>query len=166
MITQTELKDKLNYDHSTGVFTWAKSQSNRVKNGNSAGYNHHGYIQVRIGDTKYYTHRLAWLWVYGYIPEKEIDHIDGNRSNNNIDNLREVTSQENSRNRSKSNINKSGHVGVIWNKNASKWQSYIKVCGEQIYLGVFQDKNDAIVARKIAEREYGFHQNHGRKKEG
>ena len=91
----------------------------------------------------------------------EIDHIDGVRHNNEVENLRLVSSSENSKNTSKRADNTSGSVGVYLTR-AKKWAAQIGVSKNVIPLGTFADKDDAIAARKAAEVKYGFHQNHGR----
>jgi len=164
MISQSKLKEKLHYNQDTGVFIWIGTKSNIVKNGDIAGTpSGHGYLIVGIKNKKYYLHRLAWLYVYDEIPG-DIDHINHNRSDNRICNLRNVTSKENSKNRSKQSNNKSGMVGVTWYKNYNKWRSYIKVDGKQISLGYFTQFYEAVNARKNAEVLYGFHKNHGRRR--
>ena len=105
-------------------------------------------------------HRVIWAMHYGQWPTKNIDHIDGNRANNAITNLREVTVQENARNRTISKTNKSGHIGVRGDKE--KWRAEIRVSGISIYLGRYANIEDAIAARQAAEIKYGYHENHGR----
>lgn len=174
-ITQELLKRLLNYNPETGVFTWKerpvsmfseyryhKSWNSRHK-GAVAGCvsKIHGYRVIRIEYVLLRAHRLAWMYMKGCWPENEIDHIDGDRSNNKSDNLRTVDHAENHKNQGLNINNTSGHTGVRWNKNLDKWQSIIKHRYQQIHLGVFTDLNDAIRVRKAAEVEYGFHPNHG-----
>ena len=92
----------------------------------------------------------------------QIDHIDGNRENNVISNLRLVNNRENTMNRRKRNDNTSGITGVSWDKNAGKWQAYINKDGRRQPLGVFEDKFEAICTRKSAENRLGYHENHGK----
>jgi len=114
-------------------------------------------------------HRTVWSAMYGSIPEgREIDHINGDRADNRLENLRLVTRQENMRNAKKSNANTSGCTGVTWNKRAGKWQAQTEVtqpCGKRRgkYLGVYPDWFDAVCARMSANNRYGFHVNHGRR---
>jgi len=110
----------------------------------------------------WYQHRIVWAMHYGQWPTKNIDHIDGDRANNVITNLREVTDQENSKNLRMSKNNTSGHIGVNWHKGRSKWQASITVSGKWIYLKTYANIEDAIAARQAAEIKYGFHENHGR----
>ena len=107
-------------------------------------------------------HRIVWAMHYGQWPNKALDHIDGNKTNNAITNLREVTYQENSKNLRMSKNNTSGHIGVNWHKGRSKWQASITVSGKWIYLKTYSNIEDAIAARQAAEIKYGFHENHGK----
>ncbi len=109
----------------------------------------------------YKAHRLAWLYEYGEFPKYHIDHINHNRIDNRIANLREVSRIDNQRNQKKSATNKSGFTGVHWHKQAKKWLASITVNCKTIYLGLYEDKNEAICARLHANRLYKFHANHG-----
>jgi hypothetical protein len=120
-----------------------------------------GYRRGAIFKQKYRAHQIAWALTFGQWP-KEIDHIDGDRSNNRIDNLRNVGRRENCRNLRRPRHNRSGVVGVSWDQDRSKWQAGIHVDGRAIALGRFVAKADAIAARRAAEREHDFHPNHGR----
>ena len=109
-----------------------------------------------------FCHRLA-LYLSGVEISKglQVDHIDGDGTNNRLSNLRVVTRQENMRNTKLRYNNTSGVIGVNWN-NAGKWRSDIKIDNKSVYLGSYTNKDDAIKARKDAEVKYGFHENHGR----
>lgn len=105
-----------------------------------------GYLRsTRLG----LMHRV--LMKNNLVGEVEVDHINRNRLDNRKENLRIVTRQENMHNKSKYKTNTSGHRGIKWNKNLQKWQSQITVNKERIHLGVFDDLQDAIVARRKAE---------------
>jgi len=106
------------------------------------------------------SHRLAFYYVLGWCPE-EVDHINHVRDDNRWINLRAASKQENHRNRKLDTNNKSGFNGVTWYKNYSKWLACIGIGGKQINLGYFENKDDAIAARKAANIKYGFHPNHG-----
>ena len=162
MITQSELKELLHYDPETGIFIRLISFTNKVKAGGVAGWNSsHGYIKISVKSQTYYAHRLAWLYIHGVWP-KQIDHINHNPSDNRLVNLRETTQQENAKNASMKNTNKSGVTGIHLHEPSNKWRAYITVDGKAIHLGCFSIKNDAIKTRKEAEIKYGFHANHGR----
>lgn len=122
-----------------------------------------GYRIVGIFKSKYLFHRIAWKIVTGEDPD-EIDHINGDTADNRWCNLRNVTTAENKRNLAKSTRNRSGCTGVFWNSQFNRWQSFITVGLKTKHLGLHKTKESAIRARKSAEREMGFHPNHGRKK--
>jgi hypothetical protein len=120
-----------------------------------------GYMRVRIGGIEYQQHRLIWKLVHGEDPE-QIDHINGKPLDNRITNLRSVTHQENLRNRKLPSNSGTGAQGVHWRKRDSVWIAHIWIGGKQKYLGTFTNKQDAVAARKAAEKEHGYHENHGR----
>ena len=99
---------------------------------------------------------------YNEWPRKTIDHVNGDRSDNRVVNLRSVAHQENHRNRAIPKSNTSGVMGVYWGKRDRKWYAQIKINGKKKHLGSFSCKKKAIQARKKAEIDYGFHANHGR----
>ena len=121
-----------------------------------------GYIRINFNGKRYQAHRLAWFLSKGVWPNNEIDHINGIKTDNRLINLREVSTKENSRNKPKSKRNISGVVGVSLHNKTGKWRSEIRVDGVLHYLGLFKNKQEAIKARKDAEKLYGFHENHGR----
>lgn len=163
MITQEKLKDVLDYNEETGDFTWKIRIAGVVEIGDVAGCKvAHGYIKIIINKEQYYAHRLAWLYVHGVWPENQIDHINHDRSDNRLENLRCVTRQGNNRNTKLYKNNKSGVTGVARARNFNRWIAKIKVSGKEIVVGSFKDKFEAICARKSAEVKYGFHENHGR----
>ena len=162
ILAQKELKELLHYNPETGLFTRKVSLSNRVKIGDIAGsINSSGYIAIRVRGNPLSAHRLAWLYVHGVWPENEIDHINQNRADNRLINLREVTGKENHKNMSLYKANTSGVCGVNWNRKYSKWHSRINVDGKSVWLGQYDDKFEAICSRMSAKNKYGFHENHG-----
>ena len=157
MITQNELKRLFNYDPETGIFTRLISIGKKVKAGQIAGFLDNGYRAIAINNNKYYSHRLAWLYMYGELaqfPETIIDHIDGNRSNNKISNLRKVTHQQNMLNQKLRTTNKSGVKGVCWHKRDKKW--YVRVMNEGLMknIGYFDDLELAELAAIEARKKY------------
>lgn len=123
-----------------------------------------GYLVLTIGKTAYPVHRVIWAIKTGRWPI-EVDHINHNRADNRWDNLRECDSKENQRNKSLQKNNTSGVTGVYWNEKSKSWLASITVNNQRVHVGIFTHKEDAIKARKQAEIEYGFHSNHGIKKE-
>lgn len=162
MITQATLKELLNYNPETGAFTWRKV-GKHIQEGRLAGtLNSQGYSKIHVQRKEYKAHRLAWLYTYGTFPENQIDHINGVRDDNRIDNLRAVTNAENHRNRKLRCTNTSGVSGVSWFRPNKAWGAYISDDGKRIFLGLFADLFSAVAARKSAERKYNYHSNHGR----
>ncbi len=137
---------------------WNSRYSGRsaMRNPGKNGY-YYGYI---LGEMMV-AHRVAWAAYYGEWPDMDIDHIDGNRKNNSKSNLRLLSRQDNLRNRGKCRRNTSGVVGVYWHKAARKWRAFIKVGDKQVHLGLFEEKEKAVIARKKAEEEFGFFEGHG-----
>jgi hypothetical protein len=166
--TAVYIQERLDYDPETGVFLWRYCDDmprrwNTRYAGTVAGVDvGNGYRRIGIGGKMHGAHRLAWLIVTGEWPDAEIDHINGDRSDNRIANLREVSCTENGRNKAMPKNNTSGVIGVGWDSGAGKWRAAIGVAGRNIFLGLFTDIASAIAARKAAEIAYGFHPNHGR----
>jgi len=167
IITQQFIKHILNYNPLTGVFIWKIERPGKARKGNVAGYSRKykssiDYRFIGINGIQYREHRLAWLYVFGRFPKGQIDHKDGNSINNRINNLREVTNQDNCKNQSRPVNNTSGCIGVSWRKTDKVWASYIYIDYVRKHLGNFKVKNDAIICRKMAEFDYGFHEHHDR----
>ena len=153
-----ELKEFLDYNPDTGIFTWIKKPSNRVKVGQVAGVMNSWtyYIQIRFKGTDYKAHRLAYYMYHGVDPlENFVDHEYGDRRNNKIKDLRLASNAQNQMNHIKlRSDNTSGVIGVSWNKQKKKWRSTICRDGVQKDLGNFTNKEDAIQARKEGEKKY------------
>lgn len=153
----------LSYNPETGVFVWARN-STRVKIGDIAGTpDRKGYIRIRVGSKKYAAHRLAWIAAKGSDPgEYQIDHINGVKSDNRIENLRLATNTENQRNKGRYACKKSGSKGVYWNKSNSSFHAAIRVDGRLKHLGYFATADEARKAYAIAaERFHGEFKNLG-----
>lgn len=121
-----------------------------------------GYCCGKVYSKKLKAHRVIWAIHHGAWPDGEIDHINGVRNDNRIENLRVVTSAENNQNRPMPKNNTSSVMGVNWHKHKSKWIAQIQCNGKNIHLGYFDSLDDASAARADAEAKYGFHENHGR----
>jgi hypothetical protein len=153
LVTQERLKELLHYDPLTGVFIRLVDVGNRVKAGQIINRkDSYGYSVVGVDGKRYLAHRLAWLYVYGYLPENDIDHIDRVRHHNWISNLREVSRACNQRNTGNPKDNTSGTKGVVWNKAVGKWQASVMVNGKQVYLGQHTNFTEAACHRLAAEQ--------------
>ncbi len=154
MLTQDRLKEVIFYNPSTGVFTWNVDVGYKIKTGDVAGtINPRGYRRIIINGKNYAAHRLAWLYAYGYCPEHVIDHMNGNRADNRLDNIRHVTRSCNSQNRKCSDGTVSGFNGVCFDKRTKRWKSYITVNRNRIHIGRYDSEIDAAIARVQYENE-------------
>ncbi len=153
-LTQDLLRGVLDYSPDSGTFAWKVNRSN-VKAGTPAGTpTKNGYLVIRVFDNLHLAHRLAWAYMFGYPLPKFIDHIDGNKKNNAIANLRPCTKVTNGQNRrtAQTNNKSSGLLGVAWLDHVKKFTAYIDAGGKRKYLGLFLDKNDAHSAYLEAKR--------------
>ena len=154
-LTAEQLKTTLDYDAESGVFTWKIRPSKAVKAGDAAGCveKRLGYITIGIAGRIYKAHRLAWLYTHGEWPKGLIDHINGNKADNRICNLRDVFADGNSQNVRKPNArNKSGFMGVIWFQN--KWRASMSVNGKSKWLGDYSTPEEAHQVYLEAKRKY------------
>lgn len=155
-ITQEELKRQLHYDPLTGIFTRLISNHHSVKIGDIAGTYSRGYIRMRVNKIRYLAHVMAWLYTYNEFPENQIDHKDGTRSNNKIDNLQKATNQENMKNRSKYSNNMVGYTGVSYINDTNKFMARITDNGVAVFLGVYDTALEASdVREKYAKDNFG-----------
>lgn len=142
--------EDLAYDEQTGKLFWRRRVNARAGPAAEAGYlKPDGYRVIKIAGKGYYAHRLVWHLTHGVWP-KEIDHINGNRDDNRIENLREATGKNN-QNRNKACNNTSGITGVMFNRKRSKWYSACYSGGKLNFLGYFSSPEaarDAYVAFK------------------
>ena len=158
-----EIFKYIHYQKDINKFIWIKNTGYVSKIGKIAGFKRNdGYRIIKFKGRRYYEHRLIYLW---YNPcwnilnlKEEIDHIDRNRSNNKIENLRIVNSSIQSRNITMHSNNTSGYTNICWDKNNNKW--LVRVC--QKYIGRYKNINDAISSMKKAQKEFGgFTESHG-----
>ncbi|MBN5205363.1 HNH endonuclease [Serratia marcescens] len=136
----------LNYDKDTGQFTW-KANKGKMKSGQPAGsVMRTGYVRIFVDRKPYLAHRLAWAFFNGEHPDGYIDHVNGNRCDNRITNLRIATHQENIWNSECSKSNKTGLKGVHFNARDKKFIAQITVNGKRKCLGSFENKHEAYEA--------------------
>lgn len=155
-LTQEKLKELLDYDPATGIFINKIDRGKTAKKGNVSGYvDLKGYLIITITLKRYKAHRLAFLYMEGYLPENQVDHIDRNKLNNKWDNLREVSQSCNMRNCNIAKNNKSGITGIYWDKRSNKWRSRI-TNPKRIHLGLFDNLIDAVKARWEGEVKHGY----------
>lgn len=160
-LTADWLRDHFEYDPETGRFKrlWpvviGRGGVRHLAGTLTGALHKDGYIYVGINKRLYVEHRLAWLWMTGSWPKAEVDHIDGNRSNNRWDNLREATVQQNRMNTTGQRSRKNPYPGVYEHVHSKgKHCAQIKFNGEVLYLGMFDTPEDAYEVRKEAERKY------------
>jgi len=170
------LRKALRYERKTGLLFWRRRPEDHFPNvivaaswnarwpGKAAFDCIHrasGYKHGKIDGANYKAHRIIWKLVHGCDPIG-IDHINGNKADNRLENLREATQAENCKNMGFSKANKSGHIGVAWSRRRRKWVAHIR----SRHIGYYCSKAEAIAARKAAEALLGFHPNHGKRRAG
>ena len=171
-ITQKYLKSILDYNPETGIFTWRertpdmfnetqkRSREHACKNWNSrcsgkqAGWLKDGYIIIEVNGNKHRSHVLAYVYMNGKYPENEIDHDNGNSSDNRWINLRPATRSQNLMNTKIRKDNRSGFRGVSFSKASSKWQAQICVNNKRFHLGLFNTPQEAHEAYCAAALKY------------
>jgi hypothetical protein len=159
-ITPEKLHKVFNYDPETGILTY-KTRSKNFNPGDVANYTvASGYQITRINGIDYLAHRIIYLYMTGKWPELT-DHINHNRSDNRWKNLREVSERENALNTSLSKNSSTGINGVALHKPTGKYRAYINIQRKQIHLGLFNTIEEAQTARKLADTQYKYHENHG-----
>ena len=172
------LRRLLRLDEETGKLYWRERpawmfRTRRAWNGWNARYksaeafttkNSSGYKKGAVLGVVLQAHRVVYAIHQGGWPKENIDHINGLHTDNRPANLRDVSHRENMRNKAERVDNRSGANGVGWSESKKKWVAYITVERRQTHLGYFTSKDEAIAARKAAERKYGFHRNHGRRR--
>jgi len=167
LVTGKFIRDHFNIRDNTGLFFIRKVWNiydRHSKVGAPAGCLNKstGYLEIKINGTKYKAHRLAYLYYHGHWPENDIDHINGIKTDNREENLRDVSHYENMRNQVLRKNNNSGVTGVSWHKASGKWRVYINTEYKIKHLGYYDKLEDAIKARKEAEIKYRYHENHGK----
>lgn len=166
--TTEELKTFVHYNPSTGILkriarkSWTGSvvPCCHIPTAKTA----YGYLQLNIFGRPHAVHRLIFLYMKGRFPDGEVDHINGDRTDNRWSNLREVSRQENLKNCCVRSDNTSGHPGISYRKDIGKYFAYIWLSGKRKGLGNYDSFSEALVVRKKAEAQFGFHENHGRRR--
>ena len=150
-ITQDYIKSIFDYDEASGKLYWKVNRKGHCVKDKPVGYlGSNGYLRTTVCCKHYFNHRLIWFYHYGYFPESFIDHIDKDRLNNRIENLREVTHQCNLRNSKLNKNNKSGIKGVFLFKK--EWIAQIQVNKKTIRLYKGLDREEAIAHRLAGEQ--------------
>jgi HNH endonuclease len=170
--TQEELRKLLRYNSRTGRLFWKKRPESMFKSTNDCrawnarfagkeAFTHVNHMHRRglIFRQSIYAHQVIWRMMTGEAPA-EIDHINGNPLDNRWRNLRVAVNGANQKNSKRRSDNKSGHAGVV--RRGDQWIAQFGVNGTTKHIGIYKTKEAAIKARKLVEREYGFHRNHGR----
>ena len=154
MLTQELVRELFDYVPETGELIRKVSTAPNAQKGDIVGcLNGNGYLITTIRKRRIFNHQLVFIGHYGHLP-KFIDHIDQNPLNNRIENLREATNIENSRNKTKYKSNTSGYKGVSWSKNRERWCSQIKINTTAINLGRYTDPIEAAQAYNLAAEQY------------
>lgn len=175
MLTVEQLRTAVTYDAETGAFRWNHRPKEQFANERAWSMWHkrffnctafttksNGYCLGRVCSITVKAHRAAWALHYGEWPSQNLDHINGDRSDNRIENLRLASPKENGRNQKRHKTNTSNHTGVVWSVRQRRWCARIVVDGVRKHLGTFVSLDDAVAARKAAEQRHGFHENHGK----
>lgn len=162
------LRKLLRYEPETGKLYWLRRPGDKKFNKRWTGkeaftaIDGQKYHVGRVLYERYLAHRVAWALYHGEWPKGQIDHINHNRTDNRITNLRVVTNAKNMQNLGINSRNTSGVTGVHKDKRYGVWYAKITVNGKTIHLGTFKTKKEAVAARRAAEVKYGFHRNHGK----
>lgn len=172
------LREALDYDPETGILTWRERPRSHFKShglhlrhlnlkvGKPAGsMRRSGYLSIHFSGGNFPAHRLAWAIYYGEWPKHGIDHINLNKSDNRICNLRDVPPLINGKGLTISQRNTSQFTGVYWDKRSGTWMAAIRVNRVLHNLGYYRNKDDAIAARLKANERFGFSSRHGQTKD-
>lgn len=151
-LTQAELKEVLHYDPDTGIFTRLKAHEPKYV-GKPAGHiNTKGYVIIKIGQKAYKAHRLAFLYVYGSWPQHQVDHVNQDKADNRIKNLRNATNSQNQHN-CKKRAGNNPYKGVSKNSSGKGWEASITVNYKPHYLGYFKTPEEAYESYKQAAKK-------------
>jgi HNH endonuclease len=155
MISQAGLLELLSYDPETGAFAWTDYAASRQTRRRAAGcLRPDGYRVIRLDGRCYRAHRLAWLYVHGTFPVALLDHVDMDRDNNRIANLRAADHSRNKANRLAPRSNTSGFKGVGRVKGSPRWAARIQVNYRNIHIGMFDTAEEAAAAYEATAKEF------------
>jgi len=157
-LSQNELKSIFEYDPFTGTLRWKEKRSNIVQNSMAGCIHGSGYKVVTIKSKTYKLHRIIWIMLFGEIPKGfYLDHINGNKIDNRLENLRLATNNQNQQNRPAPKNSSSGYRGVTWHKVANKWMA--RICHEKkrMTIGFFDTAEDAYEAYKQEAKKLFTH---------
>lgn len=153
-LSQERLREVLKYCWVSGKFSWLGRGKGRVTGEVAGCTSKVGYTVIRIDGVLYQAHRLAIFYIYGAWPEYDVDHKNGVRTDNRLDNLRCATRGENLQNqRTAKPFNRSGLLGVIWSSQASKWMARVTHNGKQHHVGTFDTPEEAHAAYVVKKRQ-------------
>lgn len=145
-LTAHRLRELLHYDPATGIFTWASPPRGRSLTSPVGSFDVQGYLTIRLDYVRYKAHRLAWMHHFGEFPIGFVDHINRNKADNRIENLRVVTNSENQQNRTAPITNTSGHKGIHMARRPRKWKAQAWLHGKPHHFGYFDLIEDAVAA--------------------
>lgn len=140
-------------EYADGCLVWKESYRRRVKGSQIGTLHSQGYREASLNSRRYLVHTLVFAYHHGYLP-KMVDHIDGNKLNNRIENLRECTHRENGYNSKRRTDNTSGHKNVSWSKTAKKWGVRMKINKVYTNLGFYDDFDLACLVADEARSKY------------
>lgn len=145
-LSLNSIESVLEYSPKTGVFMWRPQEAGHKRKDN-------GYVSITVHGVEVKAHQLAWFMTYGKWPNGLIDHINGDTSDNMIENLRDATHKINAQNQREAQVhNRSKLLGVAWHKRSKKWQAGIRHEGRYRYLGLFESEQEAHGAYLVAKR--------------
>lgn len=154
MLTAERLRELVSYNPETGAFHWIVDKSSKARAGCRIGSAHTaGYLTVRVDGTAHLLHRLAWLYTHGRWPVDQIDHINGDRADNRLANLRECSNAQNCQN-VRAHADGSGMIGASFDKRRGKWVAGIGVSGRRHFLGYFPTQREAHAAYLFAKARF------------
>jgi len=155
-ITREEALQLIEPNFETGKLYWKVRRGGPAIAGGEVGSIVGSYLKVKLKGKSYPVHRIVWLLATGEHPDRFVDHINGNRLDNRLCNLRLVTKAENAKNRRTTKTSTSGLNGVVWASDRKKWRAFIRWDNRLEHLGTHDDFFEAVCARKSAEVRYAY----------